>query len=107
MSEHFNTPEQIPPWRPEDGPEPRVRCRPPGDQATLYIDVGAGTYAPVVARLGHADGRTEYQVAFQADRGRRTVHQASWRPRPGLRVTTPCTQTDLVQGLLDTAETAI
>ncbi|MEU2790943.1 hypothetical protein [Streptomyces sp. NPDC007100] len=38
----------------------------------------------MTARLDHADGRPEYQVAPQSSRGRGTVHRAYWRPPPGL-----------------------
>ncbi|MFI0263812.1 hypothetical protein ACH4OW_32890 [Streptomyces sp. NPDC017056] len=39
----------------------------------------------MTARLDHADGRPEYQVALQTSRGRGTVHRAYWLPQPGLR----------------------
>ncbi|MFI0264783.1 hypothetical protein ACH4OW_37985 [Streptomyces sp. NPDC017056] len=66
--------------------QPRVRCRPAGDRPALYV-YGSGTrkYAPVMARLDHANDRTEYQVALQTSRDRGTVHRAYWWPRPGLR----------------------
>lgn len=86
VSEQIDAPEQVPPWRPEDGPAPRVWCWPPGDQPALYVyDGGRWKYAPVMARLDHADGRTEYQVTLQSDPDRGTVHRAYWWPQPGLR----------------------
>ncbi|MEN2416485.1 hypothetical protein AABB02_00020 [Streptomyces rimosus] len=42
----------------------------------LYVyDGGRWQYAPVMARLDHADGHTEYQVTLQTSRDRGTVHQ--------------------------------
>ncbi|WP_267882059.1 MULTISPECIES: hypothetical protein [Streptomyces] len=37
MSEQIEEPEQVPPWWPENGPQPQVWCWPAGDQPALYV----------------------------------------------------------------------
>ncbi|MFD7669093.1 hypothetical protein [Streptomyces sp. NPDC059788] len=56
-----------------------MRCGLAGDQPALYVyDGGTWKYAPVMARLDHAGGRTEYQITLQTSRDRGTVHRAYW-----------------------------
>ncbi|MFK8843700.1 hypothetical protein [Streptomyces sp. Ac-502] len=86
MGEQIKQPEQVPPV----GVRGRVRTSrvvvAPGDRPALYVyDGGAWKYAHVMARLDHADSRTEYRVPLQTSRDRGTVHRAYWWPRPGLR----------------------
>ncbi|MEV5597988.1 hypothetical protein [Streptomyces sp. NPDC052496] len=110
MSEQIKKREQVPPRRPEDGPEPREWCRLPGDQSARYVyDDGSRAYAPVMAHPDHADGQAEYQVAVQTGRGPGPVHRGHWSyrwPRPGLHVVKACRQTKAMQDLLGTTETA-
>ncbi len=47
VREQIEEPEQVPPWRPENGPQPRVWCWPSGDRPALYVyDGGKWKYAP-------------------------------------------------------------
>ncbi|WP_030372429.1 hypothetical protein [Streptomyces rimosus] len=82
-------PEQVPPWREEDGPRPRVWRWPAGDTPALYVSVRIRgrekiLYAPVRARLDHPDGTVAYHVDINLGDG--TVHRAYRWPQPGLHI---------------------
>ncbi|MFH9590721.1 hypothetical protein ACH4LS_36980 [Streptomyces luteogriseus] len=84
--------EQIPepvesrPWRPDDGPRPRVKTWPPGNRPALAVWAhGKWRYAPVQARQDWADGTIHYQVEVDL-RGDTAVSTRKYRwPQPGLR----------------------
>ncbi|MFK8851654.1 hypothetical protein [Streptomyces sp. Ac-502] len=89
MSGRFEEPEQAPPWRPEEGPQPQVWCFPAGDRPALYVSLRRDgreevRYAPVTARHDYPDGRVACHVEIKIDDG--TVHRAYWWPQPSLRV---------------------
>lgn len=83
-------PAEARPWRPEDGPEPRVTVYPPGRGPGLAVWVGGRwQYAFVRARHDWADGRTAYHVdlALPGPHGHaESVRRAYWWPQTGLRV---------------------
>jgi hypothetical protein len=74
------------PWRPGDGPRPRVTTWSPGNRPALAVwSHGKWRYAPVVARQDWADGTVRYQVEVDL-RGdaRVSVRMYQW-PQLGLR----------------------
>ncbi|MFM9629794.1 MULTISPECIES: hypothetical protein [Streptomyces] len=78
------------PWRPEDGPPPKVWTWPKNDRPSLWVwSAGKWRHAPVVARQDWADGTVRYQVECDL-RGDTTVvfRTYAW-PQPGLRAGLP------------------
>lgn len=75
------------PWRPKDGPEPKVWSWPAGDRPALYVwSTGAWRFAPVMARHDWPDGRVVYQVAVDLDGSTSVVSRSYAWPQPGLRL---------------------
>ena len=74
------------PWRPGDGPPPKVRTWPPGEQPALWVWLrGKWQYAPVTARQDWADGRVVYQVEVEAEHATEVSARRYQWPQPGLR----------------------
>jgi hypothetical protein len=84
---HVPEPVLARPWRPEDGPRPRVTVYPrTGAPALAVWSAGAWRYAVVRARHDWPDGRVHYQVAVDL-LGDTTVRTVTYQwPQPGLRV---------------------
>ncbi|OEJ21071.1 hypothetical protein BGK67_34830 (plasmid) [Streptomyces subrutilus] len=78
------------PWRPEDGPAPKVWSWPAGDRPALRVwSCGAWRYAAVMARHDYPDGRVIYQVAVDLDGSTTVVPRAYEWPQPALRLAHP------------------
>ncbi|MGV9892124.1 hypothetical protein [Streptomyces sp. NPDC003395] len=81
-------PEPVParPWRPEDGPRPKVTTWPAGSEPALKVwSHGRWRYASVMARQDWADGRVFYQVHVDLLGDNRVSHRMYQWPQPGLR----------------------
>ncbi|MFD5589336.1 hypothetical protein ACFWII_36805 [Streptomyces sp. NPDC127063] len=81
-------PEPVParPWRPEDGPRPKVTTWAAGSEPALMVwSHGRWRYAPVMARQDWADGRVFYQVHVDLLGDNRVSHRMYQWPQPGLR----------------------
>ncbi|MET9603155.1 hypothetical protein [Streptomyces sp. NPDC006459] len=86
MSTTLTKPVESRPWRPEDGPQPRVWNWPPGDRPALYVwSQGRWRYAPVLARHDRTDGCVAYQVSVDLDGSTSVVARTYAWPQPGLR----------------------
>nr|WSX47566.1 hypothetical protein OG409_00370 [Streptomyces sp. NBC_00974]WSX54290.1 hypothetical protein OG409_38540 [Streptomyces sp. NBC_00974] len=79
------------PWRPEDGPQPRIRTWPGMGRPALYVwSAGSWRLAAVLARQDRADGRVIYQVDVDLNDSLLVVYRAYEWPQPGLRVAYRC-----------------
>ncbi|MFB7270646.1 hypothetical protein [Streptomyces sp. NPDC056244] len=82
-------PEQAPPWRPEDGPQPDMSVWPYSGRPALSVRIGARwIYAPVTARADYEDGRIAYHVTIVLPEPLSggqlgAFHRAYWWPQAG------------------------
>ncbi|MEV0487287.1 hypothetical protein AB0I69_42645 [Streptomyces sp. NPDC050508] len=75
------------PWRPDDGPEPKVTMWPHRSRPALAVwSHGKWRNAPVMARQDWADGRVFYQVSVDLRGDMSVVARMYQWPQPGLRV---------------------
>ncbi|MFB6505542.1 hypothetical protein ACFC07_22375 [Streptomyces sp. NPDC056099] len=86
-SETIPEPVEARPWRPEDGPEPKVTTWPNRDRPALSVwSHGKWRFAPVMARQDWSDGRVFYQVSVDLRGDTMVVARMYQWPQPGLRV---------------------
>ncbi|MEU4492654.1 hypothetical protein AB0F96_04130 [Streptomyces sp. NPDC023998] len=79
-------PTEASPWRPEDGPEPKVTVWPKGDRPALRVwSHGTWRYAVVEARQDWSDGRVFYRVSVDLLGDTSVTSRLYQWPQPGLR----------------------